>query len=85
MVSSESGMVNKLAERFLRGLTSDRSLDTWQTYFGFPEGPLLGFFNCVQPVGQIVSFPIEAWISDRFGRRFGMICGASIILGMPSP
>jgi MFS family permease len=40
----------------------------------------LGFFNCVQPIGQIASFPVEAWFSDRFGRKIGMLVGACIIL-----
>lgn len=61
-------------------LTNSRSLDTWQSYFGTPTGSLLGFFNCVQPVGQIASFPVEAWFSDRFGRKIGMLVGACIIL-----
>jgi MFS family permease len=62
-----------------------QSLTTWQDYFGHPTGSLLGFFNCVQPVGQIASFPVEAWFSDKYGRRFGMLVGASIILGGSSP
>ncbi|RSH90986.1 hypothetical protein EHS25_010162 [Saitozyma podzolica] len=57
-----------------------QSLDTWQSYFNSPTGSVLGLFNCIQSVGQIASFPIEAWFSDRFGRRIGMAVGAFIIL-----
>ena len=58
-----------------------RSLDTWQSYFNHPTGSILGLFNCIQPVGQILSFPVEAWFSDKYGRRFGMFAGAAILLG----
>ncbi|KAK4689144.1 hypothetical protein P7C73_g973, partial [Tremellales sp. Uapishka_1] len=57
-----------------------QSLDTWQTYFNMPTGSVLGLFNCIQPVGQILSFPVEAWFCDKYGRRFGMAVGALIIL-----
>ncbi|KAK1920766.1 general substrate transporter [Papiliotrema laurentii] len=57
-----------------------QSLDTWQSYFNHPTGSILGLFNCIQPVGQILSFPVEAWFSDKYGRRFGMFVGAAILL-----
>ncbi|WVQ82793.1 hypothetical protein IAT38_004925 [Cryptococcus sp. DSM 104549] len=57
-----------------------QALDSWQSYFNNPTGSVLGLFNCIQPVGQILSFPVEAWFSDKYGRRLGMFVGAFIIL-----
>ncbi|KAL7423394.1 hypothetical protein Q5752_002698 [Cryptotrichosporon argae] len=57
-----------------------QSLTYWQDYFGTPTGSVLGVFNCINSVGQLASFPFQAWCADRFGRRVGMAIGAVILL-----
>ncbi|KAH7049466.1 general substrate transporter [Macrophomina phaseolina] len=52
-----------------------QSLKQWKTYFGEPEGALLGTVNAAQSIGSVVVLPIVGICSDIFGRKFVLISG----------
>lgn len=43
-------------------------------------GQKLSLLNALYSVGSIITFPIAPYVSDRFGRRQAMFCGAIIII-----
>jgi len=56
-----------------------QSLRQWQSYFGHPQGALLGLVNAAQSIGSVVVLPVVGIFSDRYGRKIVLICG---ILGV---
>ncbi|CCF36499.1 lactose permease [Colletotrichum higginsianum] len=59
-----------------------QSVENWRNYFGEPKGATLGLFNAAYPIGGLCAIPFISIISDTFGRRAGLACGASLcILG----
>jgi MFS family permease len=46
-----------------------QSLLQWQDFMNKPTGAWLGFINAIQAVGGLITFPIQAYSADRFGRR----------------
>ncbi len=58
----EWSSVSRVTRQDVGSCSRSRSLDTWQTYFDNPEGPLLGLLQLRSTCRQIVSFPIEAWV-----------------------
>ncbi|USP81335.1 general substrate transporter [Curvularia clavata] len=57
-----------------------QSVEQWRLYFGEPKGSTLGLFNAAYPIGGLCAIPFISIVSDRFGRRFGLACGATICL-----
>lgn len=59
-----------------------QSLEYWRDYMGNPTGHVLGALSNGTIFGNILSFSIAPILSDRFGRRFGIIFGQSLtVLG----
>ena len=52
-----------------------QTLPQWRSFFDSPEGAVLGLMNAVYPLGKVVSLPLVAFISDRFGRKIPLIIG----------
>jgi hypothetical protein len=57
-----------------------QSLNTWKQTFDNPTGAILGLLSASYPLGAILSTPVSAWISDRFGRRWSIFIGSFIML-----
>ncbi|KAG8681030.1 hypothetical protein FRC09_017805, partial [Ceratobasidium sp. 395] len=49
----------------------------WVSFFGEPKGATLGLYNAIQNIGSLAAIPFAPFISDRFGRRAGIILGCS--------
>lgn len=47
------------------------------TEFNYPEGPILGLLNSIQTVGAMTALPFITWAVDTWGRRWGIVFGAS--------
>ena len=52
-----------------------QALPQWKSYFGNPQGALLGLVNAAQSIGSVLVLPIVGWMSDRFGRRVVLFTG----------
>ncbi|KFY89170.1 hypothetical protein V500_05902 [Pseudogymnoascus sp. VKM F-4518 (FW-2643)] len=52
-----------------------QTLDTWQTFMQHPKSEWLGFINAIYWVGTGVSYPIAAWVANRWGRKVGVYIG----------
>ncbi|KAH6987114.1 general substrate transporter [Ilyonectria destructans] len=53
-----------------------QTLPQWQTYFGHPEGALLGAMNSVYPAGKVVALFLVTYLCDRIGRKRTMAIGS---------
>lgn len=52
-----------------------QALDQWQDFMNRPTGAWLGFINAIQPIGAVVTYPVSAWVVQRYGRRTGIWIG----------
>jgi MFS family permease len=57
-----------------------QSLDAWKSYFGNPQGKILGSVNAAQSLGCIVGLPLAGFAADKWGRKFTLLSGAIIII-----
>jgi MFS family permease len=57
-----------------------QSLEQWQTFMNHPTGAWLGFINAIQSVGGLVTFPIQAYCADRYGRKICLQIGLAFII-----
>ncbi|KAK6456598.1 hexose transporter [Scheffersomyces xylosifermentans] len=55
-----------------------QSLSSWQDAMGHPKGYVLGALANGTTFGSIICIPVAAWISDRWGRKYGIAIGTSI-------
>lgn len=53
-----------------------QTLPQWRSYFGNPEGPLLGAMNSVYPAGKVISLFLVTYLCDKFGRKVPLMIGA---------
>lgn len=59
-----------------------QTLDTWHTFMEQPKSEWLGFINAIYWIGTGVSYPIAAWVANRWGRKVGVYIGyLFLILG----
>ncbi|KAH6695147.1 sugar transporter [Plectosphaerella plurivora] len=59
------------------------ALKTWNTFMDFPTGAYLGWITAIYWLGNGVTFPLAAWVSNRYGRKVGIYAGYTfIILGI---
>jgi MFS family permease len=59
-----------------------QSLHQWQTFMNHPTGAWLGFINAIQAVGGLLTYPIQAYVADRYGRKPCLYLGlVFVILG----
>lgn len=66
-------MTNGYDGSMMNGL---QTLDTWQSYFGYPSASSLGLFNAIQSIGGIAGLPIAPYLNDYLGRRWTIFIGA---------
>lgn len=52
-----------------------QSLPQWRSYFGNPDGALLGAMNSVYPAGKVVALFFVTWLADHYGRKFTITIG----------
>jgi len=45
-----------------------------------PKGAWLGFINAIQAVGGIITFPIQAFVADRLGRKYCLYFGLFFVI-----
>ncbi|KAL7940830.1 general substrate transporter [Trichoderma barbatum] len=57
-----------------------QALATWKDTFDSPTGSILGLLSASYPLGAIISTPVSAFISDKFGRRWSVFIGSVIML-----
>lgn len=61
-------------------LNGFQAMDSWVSYMGNPTGAVLGALTSGLPFGLLMSIWIAQLVSDKFGRKVAMYCGASIVL-----
>ncbi|KAF6829133.1 hypothetical protein CPLU01_08146 [Colletotrichum plurivorum] len=61
-------------------LTGLQGVAAWNQEFGSPKGALLGITSAAYPLGAVLSTPFSAMISDRFGRKWSILTGSSIMI-----
>jgi MFS family permease len=52
-----------------------QSLQQWQTFMNHPTGAWLGFINAIQAIGGLITYPVQAYIADRYGRKACLYAG----------
>ncbi|CAG8922444.1 unnamed protein product [Penicillium salamii] len=57
-----------------------QSLAQWREFMDQPAGAWLGFINAIQFVGVMITFPIQAWAANRFGRKPPILIGYVFLL-----
>ncbi|KAJ5970191.1 Major facilitator superfamily domain general substrate transporter [Penicillium vulpinum] len=57
-----------------------QAVATWQTYFGFPKGALLGVVNASYNLGGLITLPIVPYVNDKFGRKHSITFGSIILI-----
>ncbi|KAF2845818.1 hypothetical protein T440DRAFT_253888 [Plenodomus tracheiphilus IPT5] len=55
-----------------------QAVEGWRSYSGEPRGSTLGLMHGAYPIGGLVAVPFISTISDRFGRRAGIVVGALV-------
>lgn len=50
-------------------------LKQWQTYFGDPQGSMLGLVNAAQSIGSVLALPMVGSLSDKYGRKIVLLGG----------
>ncbi|KAI5860938.1 general substrate transporter [Durotheca rogersii] len=53
---------------------------TWISFFGDPQGALKGIIAAAYSLGAILSLPFIGIINDRYGRRYSIIGGSTIMV-----
>jgi MFS family permease len=60
-----------------------QALPDWHAFMNNPTGAWLGFINAIYWLGNGISFPIAAYVSNRFGRKPGVYVGyVFLVLGV---
>jgi MFS family permease len=72
-----SDITNGYDNSLLNGL---QLLDSWQDYFGSPEGAWLGLIATSNRLGAIAAVPFISPLMTRMGRRWPIVIGSSITL-----
>ncbi|KAI1859675.1 uncharacterized protein JN550_011870 [Neoarthrinium moseri] len=56
-----------------------QSLSTWKSALNHPDANMLGAIGAVQTVGAFFACPFAPMINDRWGRKWGIVVGGSLI------
>ena len=56
-----------------------QSLHQWRQHFNNPQGKVLGLVNAAQSIGSVAALPFVGTLSDKFGRKPILLCGAILI------
>lgn len=60
-----------------------QALDQWTTFMNEQAGAWLGFINAVYWLGVGVTFPVAAWVANKYGRKLGVCIGyVFLVLGV---
>ena len=55
----------------------------WHTFMNNPKGAWLGFINAIYWLGNGITYPIAAWIANRWGRKLGVwVAYGFLVLGV---
>jgi Sugar (and other) transporter len=55
----------------------------WHEFMKNPQGAWLGFINAIYWLGNGITYPIAAWMANRWGRKIGVWVGyAFLVLGV---
>jgi hypothetical protein len=46
------------------------ALPQWREFMDSPSGAWLGFINAIYSLGCAIGYPVAAWVSNRYGRKF---------------
>lgn len=46
------------------------ALPQWREFMDNPSGAWLGFINGIYSLGCALGYPVAAWVSNRYGRKF---------------
>ncbi|RDW71805.1 hypothetical protein BP5796_07839 [Coleophoma crateriformis] len=57
-----------------------QALGAWQTFMGTPTGAWLGFINAIYWIGTGISYPIAAWVANKWGRKTGVWIGYMFLI-----
>lgn len=61
-------------------LNGFQSMNVWESYFGKPEGSILGALANGYTFGSTISMPIAPWFTDKYGRKLPIASGAATII-----
>ncbi|KAH8825808.1 general substrate transporter [Flagelloscypha sp. PMI_526] len=53
---------------------------TWQSYFNHPRTAILGLISSMYSLGAICSLPFVPFVTDRFGRKRGILIGSILMI-----
>ncbi|KAJ5759006.1 general substrate transporter [Penicillium odoratum] len=57
-----------------------QSVDAWKSYFGNPQGQVLGAVNAGLSCGSIVGLPLAGFAADKWGRKITLALGAIVVI-----
>ena len=57
-----------------------QALPHWESYFNHPKGGELGLLVACYNLGALTAIPFVALFSDRFGRRWSIIFGSTVMI-----
>ncbi|KAK2059127.1 general substrate transporter [Colletotrichum caudatum] len=52
----------------------------WKDYFGNPQGSLKGIIAAAYSLGAVLSLPFIPFVNDRFGRRWSILGGSTVMV-----
>ncbi|CRK20381.1 hypothetical protein BN1708_012846 [Verticillium longisporum] len=55
-------------------------VSAWKDYFGYPTGALQGIIAAAYSLGAILSLPFIPYVNDRWGRRWSIFGGSTIMI-----
>ncbi|KAL0256673.1 hypothetical protein SLS55_009069 [Diplodia seriata] len=55
-------------------------VDPWKEYFNYPTGSLKGIIAAIYSLGAICALPFIPLVNDRFGRRWCIFFGSSVMI-----
>ncbi|KAK2044575.1 general substrate transporter [Colletotrichum somersetense] len=53
---------------------------SWKDYFGDPQGSLKGIIAAAYSLGAVLSLPFIPFVNDRFGRRWSILGGSTVMV-----
>ncbi|KAJ5644257.1 uncharacterized protein N7484_006764 [Penicillium longicatenatum] len=56
-----------------------QAVGTWNEYFNYPSGSILGLLTAILSLGAICATPFISLVGDRWGRRKGILLGSAIM------
>ncbi|KAM0333437.1 hypothetical protein ACHAQA_002099 [Verticillium albo-atrum] len=69
--------INGYDGSLLNGL---QTMEPWRAYFNYPQGHRLGLYTAIQNIGGAVALFFSSYIADKFGRRWGVTLGVTIVI-----